>query len=76
MIGFLVNQKEVKELEYLIKREMEEILLDFQDSRIDSMVKRAMEERYQILFKLYKRVASPSELIKYIRPKSIKTTQN
>lgn len=76
MIGFLVNQKEIKELEYLIKREMEELLLDFQDSRIDSIIKRAMEERYQILFKLYKRVASPSECAKYIRTKNYKKTSN
>lgn len=76
MIGFLVNHKELKELEYLIKREMEELLLDFQDARIDNIIKRAMEERYQILFNLYKRVASPSECIKYIRTKSCKKTSN
>lgn len=72
MIGFLVNQKEIKELEYLIKREMEEILHDFQDSRIDHAVKRAMEERYQILFRLFRRVASPTECTKYVRNKAIR----
>jgi hypothetical protein len=70
MLGFLVNGKEIKELEYLLKREMDEILHDFQDSRIDHIVKRAMEERYQILFKLFKRVASPNECTKYMRIKT------
>jgi hypothetical protein len=69
VIGLLINQKEMKELEYLIKREMEEILFDFQDPRVDHVVKRAMEERYQILFNLYKRVAPSTECIKYIKPR-------
>jgi hypothetical protein len=69
VIGLLINQKEMKELEYLIKREMEEILFDFQDPRIDHVVKRAMEERYKILFNLYKRVAPSAECIKYIKPR-------
>ncbi|MCH1626036.1 hypothetical protein [Fredinandcohnia quinoae] len=70
MIGLLINQKEVKEIEYLLKREMEEILFDVEDSRIDHIVKRAMEERYQILFSIFKRVAEPSECMKYIRSKT------
>lgn len=69
MLGLLVNNKEVKELEYLLKREMEEILLDLQDARIDSIVKKAMESRYQTLFKLFKRFAPMSECKKYIRYK-------
>lgn len=66
MIGILINEKEVKELEYLIKREMDEILFDLKDKRIDHIVKRAMEERYKILFALFKRVASPRECLKYM----------
>ncbi|MBM7663320.1 hypothetical protein JOC85_004194 [Bacillus mesophilus] len=72
MLGFMLNQMEQKELEYLLKREMDEILHDFQDHRIDHVVKRAMEERYQILFRLFKRVASPQECSKYIRTKQIR----
>jgi hypothetical protein len=72
MIGFMLNQMELKELEYLLKREMDEILHDFQDHRIDHIVKRAMEERYQILFRLFKRVASPNECTKYIRTKPVR----
>ena len=67
MIGFLINQQETKELEYLIKREMDEILFDLKDERIDHIVKRSMKERYKILFSLFKRVASPAECMKYIK---------
>ena len=67
MIGLLINTREVKEMEYLIKREMDEILFDLKDDRIDHIVKRAMEERYKILFTLFKRVASPHECFKYMR---------
>lgn len=67
MLGLLINQKEIKEMEYLIKREMDEILFDLKDSRIDHIVKRSMEERYKILFSLFKRVASPKECLTYTR---------
>ena len=67
MFGLLINEKEVKEMEYLIKREMDEILFDLKDDRIDHVVKRAMEERYKILFTLFRRVASPNECLKYMR---------
>ena len=67
MLGILISQKEIKEMEYLIKREMDEILFDLKDARIEHIVKRAMEERYQILFSLFKRVASPKECLSYTR---------
>ncbi|OLS34949.1 hypothetical protein [Bacillus sp. MRMR6] len=67
MIGLLINEKEVKEMEYLIKREMDEILFDLKDERIDHIVKRAMEERYKILFTLFCRVAPPNDCLRYIR---------
>jgi hypothetical protein len=66
MLGILINQKEQKEMQYLIKREMDEILFDLKDDRIDHIVKRAMEERYKILFSLFKRVAAPSECLRYM----------
>lgn len=66
MFGLLINNKEVKEIEYLIKREMDEILFDLRDDRIEHIVKRAMEERYKILFTLFKRVAHPHECLKYM----------
>ncbi|WHY77793.1 hypothetical protein QNH20_00955 [Neobacillus sp. WH10] len=67
MFGLLINEKEVKEMEYLIKREMDEILFDLKDERIDHIVKIAMEERYKILFALFRRVATPHECLKYMR---------
>lgn len=70
MLGLLISEIEVKEIEYLIKREMDEILFDLKDERIDHIVKRAMEERYKILFSLFKRVASPKECLKYTRSTS------
>ncbi|WP_251553913.1 hypothetical protein [Neobacillus muris] len=66
MFGLLINEKEVKEMEYLIKRELDEILFDLNDERIDHIVKKAMEERYKILFALFRRVASQQECMKYI----------
>ncbi|MCA0993583.1 hypothetical protein GLW07_21085 [Bacillus hwajinpoensis] len=67
MMGFLVNFKEMKEIEYLLKREMEELLLDLDNSRIDGLIKRAMEERYQLLLGIYKRTATQAEIAKYVR---------
>lgn len=69
MIGILINEKEVKEIEYLIKREMDEILYDLKDDRIDQLVKRAMDERYMVLFTLFRRVAPPNECLKYLKRK-------
>ncbi|MFN7253305.1 MAG: hypothetical protein ACK4M9_21395 [Anaerobacillus sp.] len=69
MIGVMLNNKESQEIEYMLKRELEELLLDLTDSRIDGIVKRAMEERYKIIFGLYKRFAAPKECYKYIRSK-------
>ena len=70
LLGFLFSAKEVQELEYLLRRELEEMLLDFGDKRIDYLVKRAMEERYSIIFRMYARIAPPNELSKYVRRRS------
>ncbi|WP_433746345.1 hypothetical protein [Falsibacillus pallidus] len=66
MLGLLIQEKERQEIQYLLKREMDEILFDLKDSRIDHIVKRAMEERYKILFNLFTRVAPHGECVKYI----------
>ncbi|MFD2657974.1 MULTISPECIES: hypothetical protein [Gracilibacillus] len=70
MLGLLINDKEQSELQYVIKRELEELLLDLEDHRIDKMVKQAMRERYKVIFQLYTRVASEEEIKKYI-PKKV-----
>lgn len=72
MLGVLLSNEEVLEMEYLLKREMDELLLDFDDGRIEGIVKRAMEERYQALFRLFARFAAPSECARYVRSPSQK----
>jgi hypothetical protein len=78
MIGVLLNGKEIKEIEYLLKREMDEILYDLTDDRIAFSLKKSMEERYKILFSLFTRVAPPTECMKYMRttPKNNKQQVN
>lgn len=71
MMGLMLTGKECQELEYLLKKELEELLLDLEDERIDGLIRRAMEERYKIIFKMYSRFVSPRELTKYIRKKQI-----
>lgn len=73
MIGLLINEMEQKEIEYLVKRELEELLLDLEDSRIDQMVKQSMHLRYRNLFQLLRRVSSENEYLKYI-PERRETT--
>ncbi|MDQ7860869.1 hypothetical protein RCO48_06880 [Peribacillus frigoritolerans] len=70
MLGLLINDKEKMELEYLLKREMDEILFDLQDDRIDHIVKRAINEKYNILFRLFKRVSTEEEILMYMKGKS------
>jgi len=72
MIGLLVNHKEIEELMYVLKREMDEILFDLSDERINHVVKSGMEERYHILFSLFKRIAPPNECIPYIQKATYK----
>ena len=76
MLGLLLSKKEMKEVEYLLKRELEELLHDFEDKRIDRVVKHAMEERYQLLFKVFTRVAPHSECVQYIRNKQFYSQKN
>ncbi|MDY7220758.1 hypothetical protein [Halalkalibacterium halodurans] len=66
MLGCLFNEKEAQEIEYLLKREMEELLLDLSDPRIDEVVKRAMEEKYRIVYGIYKRFVPPNERMRYM----------
>ncbi|UJL46599.1 hypothetical protein KFZ58_01095 [Virgibacillus sp. NKC19-16] len=70
MLGLLINEMEQKEIEYLLKRELDELLMDLEDHRIDNMVKQAMRERYQALFQLFRRVATEQECIKYMPRRS------
>lgn len=77
MLGLLINEEEKREIYYLIKREMDEILFDLGDSRIDESVKNSMRKKYVRLFKLFKRVADEEECMKYLAYKmSAEKTQS
>ncbi|WAA09388.1 hypothetical protein [Fervidibacillus albus] len=67
MMGLLISQKESEEMMYLLKKEMDELLYDLKGGRLNPVVKRAMEERYQILFRLFIRLAPPNECAAYVR---------
>ncbi len=69
-MGLLVNDREQREIEYLIKRELEELLMDLEDPRIDYTVKQSMVDRYHVLFQLFRRVASEQECTKYLLKKT------
>lgn len=66
MVGLLINSNEQKEISYLVKRELEELLLDLDDYRIDEIVKSAMRKRYLVLFKIFQRVATEEECFHYL----------
>jgi len=66
MLGLLINEQEQKEMAYVLKREMEEVLFDLGDERIDRKVKEVMRERYKVLFQLFKRVSNEKEWLRYI----------
>lgn len=66
MFGVIINEKELRELEYMIKKEMDELIFDLEDTRIDIVVKKAMYDRYRILFQLFRRVATEQDVLKYI----------
>jgi hypothetical protein len=71
MIGLLINEMEKNELEYLIKRELEELLFDLDDHRIDTLVKDSMKKRYQQLYQLLLRVGSEEDCLYYMPRKHI-----
>lgn len=67
MFGVMLLDKEAQELEYLIKKELDDLVDDLNNKQLNNIVRRAMEERYQILFNIFKRFANQGECLKYIR---------
>lgn len=65
LLGLMVTEQEQKELKYLLRREMDELLYDFNYQGMDEQVKDAIKDRYQTLFNLYKRFATESECLQY-----------
>lgn len=66
MFGLLVSQMEKDEIQYLLKRELEEIQMDLEDYRIDQVVKQSMTKRYKTLFQLFQKVATEEECLRYM----------
>lgn len=66
MLGLLINEKEQQEIEYLLKRELEELLLDMEDERMDVNFRKKMQKRYKRLFHLLKRIASDQVCLEYM----------
>jgi hypothetical protein len=72
MLGFMFSEKETNELSYILKKELEEMILDMQDLRIDSVIREALEERYRVIFRIFSRMAEPKDLAKYAPAKRTK----
>ena len=70
MLGFLFNDRECRELDYVLRKELDEMLFDLNDKRIDQEIKGAIESRYRVIFRMYARLASPKEISKYARNRS------
>lgn len=67
MLGFLFNERECRELDYLLRKELDEMLFDLNDKRMDSDIKGAIEARYKVIFRMYARLASTKDISKYAR---------
>jgi hypothetical protein len=67
MIGFLFNDRECKELDYVLRKELDEMLFDLNDQRVDTQAKGAIETRYRVVFRMYTRLASTKDISKYAR---------
>ncbi|WP_028559515.1 hypothetical protein [Paenibacillus pinihumi] len=65
MLGILFNDKECREFDYVLRKELDEMLLDLNDSRMDGEIKKAIASRYKVIFRMYARIASPKELSRY-----------
>ncbi|WP_145950230.1 hypothetical protein [Paenibacillus sp. Y412MC10] len=67
MLGMLFNEKECKELDYVLRKELDEMLFDLSDQRLDQDIRNAIANRYKTVFRMYARFAPQKELSKYVR---------
>lgn len=65
MLGMLFNERECKEFDYVLRKELDEMLLDLGDSRLDGEIRKSIAKRYKVIFRMYARIASPKQLSKY-----------
>ena len=49
MLGMLFNEKECKELDYVLRKELDE-MLDLSDQRLDQNIRQAIANRYKTVF--------------------------
>ncbi|WP_040953091.1 hypothetical protein [Gorillibacterium massiliense] len=67
MLGFLFNERECRELDYLLRKELDEMSFDLKDEQLNRDVKNAIEQRYRVVFRMYARLASPKDISRYAR---------
>lgn len=67
MLGMLFNEKECRELDYVLRKELDEMILDMSDNRLDQDIRQAIANRYKTVFRMYARFAPSKELSKYAR---------
>lgn len=67
MLGFLFNERECRELDFMLRKELDEMLFDLNDKKLGKDMKSAIELRYNIVFRMYARLASPKEISRYVR---------
>ena len=67
MLGMLFNDKECRELGYILRKELDEMLLDLSDHRLDQEIRNSIAKRYNTIFRIYARFAPAKELSKYVR---------
>ena len=70
MLGFLFNDRECKELSYVLRKELDDMLFELCNEQIDNDIKAAIEKRYKVIFRMYARVASSKEISKYARSRT------
>ena len=67
MLGMLFSDKECKELDYVLRKELDEMLFDLSDQRLDQDIRNAIANRYKTVFRMYARFAPQTERSKYAR---------
>ncbi|MNM78199.1 hypothetical protein D3C81_900910 [compost metagenome] len=65
MLGMLFSDQEGKELDYLLRKELDELALDLNDKRIDADIRVALKERFKRIYRIYARFGSKKELARY-----------
>lgn len=71
MLGMLFSEKECSELDYVLRKELDEMLFDLSDHRLDHDIRQAIAKRYKTVFRMYARFAPSKELSKYARKAKI-----